>query len=232
MLAAACRDEIPVQSINEALGKMGAEIINHDGLKPGLVSSKERKRAKMYICAEETVDTGLTEADRKTATEKNASVSDYRYPLFLGDWKRSIPYKDEGFANDNMDEPHVKRRITILQSHPEIESLYGYDPKSQYITLLSVGIQVTLAFLFGRVFTENTFLNWFCFTVTAYVVGASLTQILGIILHECTHALVAESLIANKIYGLIANIGIPFPIAMSFRRYHLDHHAYQGLILI
>lgn len=191
--------------------------------KPG--SLVDSKKSKMYICAEETEDTGLTEVQRRTVTEKQAKVADYRFPMFLGNWKVSKPYVNEGFAKDDLDEPHVKRRITILNEHPEIEKLYGYDSSSQYITLLCVGIQVLLAYSFGRFWTEN---NWAMLFIS-YIVGASITQILGVILHECTHALVAEDALANKIYGLIANIAIPFPIAMSFRRYHLEHHAYQGV---
>jgi sphingolipid delta-4 desaturase len=33
----------------------------------------------------------------------------------------------------------------------------------------------------------------------------------------------------NRLLGLFCNIGIPVPIAQGFRRYHLEHHTYQGV---
>lgn len=166
--------------------------------------------------------------NKAPATKKSGGVaSDARYPLFLGFWKKSVPYVDDLFAEDDLDEPHIKRKITILEKHPEIEKLYGYEPKTRLIAYLCVAIQLSLAFLFGRVWTTNT--SWLVFFAVTWFVGASLTQLIGIILHEATHCLVAEDPTANKILAIFANIAIPFPIAMSFRRYHLDHHAYQGV---
>ena len=49
------------------------------------------------------------------------------------------------------------------------------------------------------------------------------------IIHEAAHGLCFESPLANRILGLVANVGLPVPIAASFRRYHLEHHAYQGV---
>lgn len=35
-----------------------------------------------------------------TPPEDQEQHPDYRYPLYLGNWKRSIPYVDDDFARD------------------------------------------------------------------------------------------------------------------------------------
>ena len=154
-----------------------------------------------------------------------SSEVDYRHPLYVGDWKRSIPYVDKDMAIDDLDEPHIKRKHAILSKYPEIEQLYGYDPSTKWITLVAALSQVTLAYYFGRINPESTWM----FYLVAYFIGASFTQLYGVIIHECTHCLTARTPLKNRFVGLLANVGLVFPIAMSFRRYHLEHHSYQGV---
>ncbi|CAI2175284.1 12599_t:CDS:2 [Funneliformis geosporum] len=150
---------------------------------------------------------------------------DYRHPLYIGDWRKSIAYLDEDFARDDLDEPHMKRRITILRQHPEIEQLYGYDIKTIPIAILVDLIQILSAYIFGRIALDH---NW-AIIIYAFVVGGSMTQLSFIIIHEAAHCLAAPTRCQNRIVGLLANIAIPLPIAMSFRRYHLEHHVFQGV---
>ncbi|KAJ3009699.1 hypothetical protein HKX48_007793 [Thoreauomyces humboldtii] len=151
---------------------------------------------------------------------------DRRHPIYLGDWKRSIPNVHDDIAKDDLDEPHIKRKHAILEQHPEIVKLYGYEPLTKYVAVLAASCQIALAYYFGKVNTESTWQ----LLVSVYVVGASLTQVFGVLIHEATHNLCGESLAMNRFVGLVANIGIPVPIFSSFRRYHLEHHAYQGVI--
>ncbi|KNC99292.1 uncharacterized protein SPPG_05546 [Spizellomyces punctatus DAOM BR117] len=160
------------------------------------------------------------------AKDESTEQLDRRHPLYLGDWLRSIPGKDDDIAKDDLDEPHIKRKLAILESHPEIKTLYGYEPLTKWIALLTASIQVALAYYFGRVATDSL---WGMLACT-YIVGGSLTQVYGVIIHEATHGLCGEGMAINRAVGLVANIGIPFPIYASFRRYHLEHHAYQGVI--
>ncbi|CAG8450249.1 11770_t:CDS:2 [Funneliformis caledonium] len=151
---------------------------------------------------------------------------DHRNPLYLGDWKKSIPYVDEDIAIDDLDEPHLKRKISILKKYPEIENLYGYDKSTIIIVVLSSAVQFIAAYVFGRILTDwNLFMLMYCFFV-----GASFTQLYGVIIHEATHCLAAPTLFQNRIIALVANAALPFPIAMSFRRYHLEHHTFQGVL--
>jgi fatty acid desaturase len=149
---------------------------------------------------------------------------DHRHPLYRGTWKRSIPGKDDDFAKDDMDEPHLKRKFAILSSHPEVEKLYGTDIRTLYVAIANAAAQVGLAYYFGRI---N--ISLWQMLVVAYFVGGTLTALSGVLIHEACHSLVLSSRFWNRIVGLIANINLPVPIAQSFRRYHLEHHTWQGV---
>ena len=155
-----------------------------------------------------------------------AHPTDDRHPLYLGVWKRSIPGVDDDIAKDNYDEPHIKRKQVILDHHPEIRNLYGTDWRTIPITILAASTQVILAYVWGKVYPDS----WWLMVACAYVIGASITSLFGVIIHEATHNLAHSSAWINRFVGLTANIGIPFPIFASFRRYHLEHHAYQGVL--
>ncbi|KAJ1565228.1 Sphingolipid delta(4)-desaturase DES1, partial [Nowakowskiella sp. JEL0078] len=152
-------------------------------------------------------------------------TEDTRHPLYLGNWKRAIPNIDHDIALDDLDEPHIKRKHAILDKHKNIESLYGIEPSTKYITLFAVSTQIVLAYVFGHYIQSNILL-----VATAYLVGAFFTSLFGVIIHEVSHNLCFESPFLNRCLGLVVNIGIVFPIFASFRRYHLEHHAYQGVI--
>src|ERR1044072_7960436 len=96
---------------------------------------------------------------------------DYRHPLYIGDRRKSIAYIDEDFANDDLDGPHMKRKITILNSHPEIEQLYGYDIKTVPITMIFALGQIMAAYIFGRILLDW---NW-SMIIFSYVVGGTMT---------------------------------------------------------
>eukprot|EP00842_Homolaphlyctis_polyrhiza_P005140 jgi/Hompol1/5627/HPOL_000865-RA len=151
---------------------------------------------------------------------------DSRHFDYLGRWRRSLPASDDDIAIDDIDEPHIKRRHAMLAAHPELAHLYGIEPSTKFIIVAVVALQLGFAYLFGRVFTDSAI----ALVVGSFVVGGTCTQIFGSLIHECAHGLVFESVLLNRIAGLVTNIGIPFPIAASFRRYHLEHHAYQGVL--
>lgn len=90
--------------------------------------------------------------------------------------------------------------------------------------LLCVIVQLSVGALFAR----STPPIWL-FAATVYILGASITQMCGTFIHEAAHGLTAKSMLGNRLVAFVANIAIPFPIAASFRRYHLEHHAYQGV---
>ncbi|CAG8544978.1 24718_t:CDS:2 [Gigaspora rosea] len=152
-------------------------------------------------------------------------IYDYRHPLYIGKWRKSVVYLTKDFANDNLDEPHLKRKKTILSQYPEIENLYGHDIITADIAIISTMIQVIATYVFSHLLVDW---NW-TMLFFSFVIGGSITQIYSAVIHETAHCLAASTEMQNRILGLIANIAIPIPIAMSFRRYHLEHHAFQGV---
>lgn len=155
--------------------------------------------------------------------EKNSIVG---ANLFLGEWKRSIPYKEDTFAFDFRDEPHLRRRNAILTDHPGIKHLYGQDNYTWLITILCVLNQLLVTHFISK--TTGLYGN-LLLVLCSFVFGGTFSQLSGEIIHECCHNLICHGSLANKIYGLVANITVPFPIAMSFKKHHISHHAFQGV---
>jgi len=154
-------------------------------------------------------------------------VIDRRYPLFNGTWKRTDASKENKFATDHLyDEPHRKRKHVILQKYPKLKYLYGHDYQTLWITIFCVLNQILLAVMFTTCWKD---VHWAYFVLTAFAVGGTITHMIGAILHETCHNLVCKTPIGNRITGMLANVCIPFPIAASFKRYHLEHHTWQGV---
>jgi sphingolipid delta-4 desaturase len=118
-------------------------------------------------------------------------------------------------------EPHKERRRKILASHPEVRALVG---PARVSVLYIFGI---VAFQFGAAWLLRES-PWWLMLPAAYVIGAVANHALFVMIHECTHNLVWQGTRANRILGMIANLPLVFPAAMSFRKYHLLHHKYQG----
>jgi sphingolipid delta-4 desaturase len=48
-------------------------------------------------------------------------------------------------------------------------------------------------------------------------------------IHECAHNLIFKNRASNIIAGIVADIPNVIPASVSFRSYHLKHHAFQGV---
>ncbi|KAG0747900.1 hypothetical protein G6F57_001724 [Rhizopus arrhizus] len=160
---------------------------------------------------------------KKKEFGKNQVHPDYRHPLYLGDWQRSIPGIDKDFARDDMDEPHLKRKHALLHKYPEIKDLYGSDIRTFYVATLINLLQLGLAYHFGH---HSTFLTML---FTAYFLGGTATGIVGVIIHEASHNLITGHKTMDRLMGLYTNLALPVPISQSFRRYHIEHHTWQGV---
>lgn len=152
------------------------------------------------------------------------SPEDGRGPLILGKWKRSVPYADTDFVYDDRDDPHVKRKLNILKAHPEIQSLEGQEPWTIPITILAVAVNLLMAYYWSCVWKFSLV----PFLLSVYFVGGTMTNIIGAMLHEATHDLIHHNVFFNKVMLFIGNIIIPIPVGASFRRYHREHHTFQG----
>ncbi|KAI8326209.1 hypothetical protein GQ54DRAFT_294905 [Martensiomyces pterosporus] len=160
------------------------------------------------------------------ATTAEISRDDPRHPLYLGNWKRPTKVGVEDFIHDDFDEPHRKRQKAILAKHPEVRELYGNEPLTAVIGAAAAGTQLLLAYMVGCVWTD---LHWSVVLAIAYLLGGTVSALYGVIIHEAGHNLVFKNPLYNRLTGLMVNLPMVVPISQSFRRYHLEHHQFQGV---
>lgn len=148
------------------------------------------------------------------------------------------PQFRDDFYWSTEDEPHATRRKIILQKYPEIKQLYGHCTLLKYKIALNVIIQLSLAYYFRHQFdtTEGTTHDssskppLFVFLLIAYVIGGTCNHMCMMGLHELSHNLGFKTLKYNQYYAVfVSNIPIGIPAAVSFKRYHMDHHKFQGV---
>src|SRR5262245_49659874 len=118
-------------------------------------------------------------------------------------------------------EPHLARTRAMLRAHPDLKDLVGPDRRTLLLCVAAPAAQVALASLAPRV-------PWWAIVAAAYVVGAWLSHVCWVLIHEATHNLVARSRLANHLAGLLANAPLLIPSYGGFRKYHLLHHRRQG----
>jgi len=120
------------------------------------------------------------------------------------------------------DEPHATRRRLILKKHPEIRDLFGEEPLTLWLTFGLVAIQVFTLYQVREA-------PWPVVLILTYVIAGTASHSLNLAVHELSHNLGFESLLLNKIVSVFANLGTGFPSAITFQRYHIEHHQFQGV---
>lgn len=125
------------------------------------------------------------------------------------------------FRKVDYPEPHVQRAREIIKAHPEIRALFGPTPTTALFVVGLVVCQVAIAWTLRDA-------PWWAILLAAYTVGALISHGLWALIHDCTHNLAFRGNTANSWLQIVANLPHVFPSAMSFRKYHLLHHKYQG----
>lgn len=121
------------------------------------------------------------------------------------------------------DEPHTTRRREMLQKYPQIKQLMGHDWRIALQVVITVLIQIGMALLVRD-------LSWPLVWLFTYVISGTLNHSLSISFHEIGHNLAFGNHrpMANRILGYIANLPLCIPSSVTFKKYHIDHHKYQG----
>ena len=127
----------------------------------------------------------------------------------------------ENFIYSESREPHVVRAKEILSKYPEIRDLYGPDWRPAPIALLLVIGQLAIAYY------QNTWSLGFMMLV-AWIYGGAASHALSLMTHELSHNLLFKSPKANELFGIVCNIGMGVPSSTMFKRYHMEHHMFQG----
>ncbi|MBS1974375.1 MAG: fatty acid desaturase, partial [Bacteroidetes bacterium] len=126
------------------------------------------------------------------------------------------------FVYSDQCEPHRIRTKQILKQYPEMRMLIGKNWKTLFAILGIVGLQVALSwFVHDR--------SWWLVVGLAYFIGAFADHALFVMIHECAHHLLFKNRGANRLAGILANLPQLFPSSVSFERYHIKHHSFQGI---
>lgn len=120
------------------------------------------------------------------------------------------------------DEPHASRRREILSKYPQIKELFGPDPFALAKITLVVLIQLATATLLCDA-------NFLKILLVAYFFGSFLNHNLFLAIHELSHNLAFSTPSYNRWLGIFANLPIGVPMSITFQKYHLEHHRYQGV---
>lgn len=130
--------------------------------------------------------------------------------------------KKNQFVYSNSAEPHRGRTRQILKQHPDVRKLIGKNPYTIFAIIGLVTFQVVGAWFLS---TQS----WWLVVAGAYLLGAFADHALFVMIHECAHRLLFKNQAANKFAGIAANMPLIFPSSVSFERYHIKHHSFQGV---
>jgi sphingolipid delta-4 desaturase len=151
-------------------------------------------------------------------------------PSFIPDFvfKMLSPMKSTAqteFYQSYTDEPHATRRKEIIAKYPEIKELFGYCPWTKYKILAVVVSQILAAYMLQ----DSSWLTVFFF---AYTFGGCVNHMMALAIHELSHNLGAKGVLRNRLLALFANLPMGIPAAITFKRYHMEHHRYQGEFVV
>lgn len=122
-------------------------------------------------------------------------------------------------------EPHVKRNKEILKKHPEIEKLYGPEPRVVPFVLAIMSSQFALAYY-------SQYFSGLVFFLVAWIYGGAASHALSLMTHELSHDLVfprpSSGPNPNEWFGIFCNTAMGIPSSTMFKRYHMEHHLFQG----
>lgn len=119
-------------------------------------------------------------------------------------------------------EPHHIRTRAILRDHPEIRALIGRNPWSFAVIAAGVAIQMSLAWWLASA-------PWWTVVAVAWLIGAFVNHAMYVMIHEAAHNLIFARRWQNQCAAILADVVNVVPAAISFRGYHLMHHAHQGV---
>ena len=134
-----------------------------------------------------------------------------------------MPGTVESFVATSRPEPHGERAKHILRDHPEVRALFGPTAISFAVIVGVVSLQLAIAFALR----EQPL--WLV-AVTAWGIGAFCNHAMYVMIHEAAHSLIFRRRYANELAAILADCINVIPAAISFRTYHLKHHAYQGVL--
>lgn len=127
------------------------------------------------------------------------------------------------FLFDKNQEPHLARTKEILKKHPEMRKFIGKkNPWSFLVILGSVAIHLAAAY-----FMRDQPL--YIVIPAAWLIGTVFNECFIGLVHDASHGLIFRGKFWNNVAGLIVNAPMLVPSYVSFQKYHMKHHAFQGV---
>ena len=110
-----------------------------------------------------------------------------------------------------------------LEAHPEIKKLMIVDHRFKYHVILLVILQLLVIPIIPH-------LSWTTFFLVTYFYGAVINHAILDAIHEISHNMAYGNSkpLHNRIFGMFANLPTTIPVSVTFKRYHQDHHRFQG----
>jgi len=132
-----------------------------------------------------------------------------------------MPYPQD-FTYVTGTEPHRLRTKAIVTAHPEVRSLITQTPATALVIAVCVLFQIGMAYVLRDQ-------SWWLIVALAWLVGAFPSHTLFVCIHEAAHHLIFRKRSWNIYAGIVANFPTLLPSAISFKNYHIKHHAFQGV---
>jgi sphingolipid delta-4 desaturase len=130
--------------------------------------------------------------------------------------------KRTDFVYSQESEPHRIRTKKILKQFPQLRNLIGKNPLTMLVIIGVVASMIGVAWLVRDQ-------SWWIVFAAAYLFGAFASHSLFVMIHECAHQLLFKNRNANRWAAMLANLPHIMPGAISFEKYHLKHHSFQGV---
>jgi sphingolipid delta-4 desaturase len=117
----------------------------------------------------------------------------------------------------------LKNELFVTAKHPEMKKLMTHDPTIKWSVTAMVVAQIIAAW-----FVQDA--SWVTIVILGYCFGGVINHSLELAIHEISHNLAFGHKYPtwNKVLGMWANLPIGLPYSVTFKKYHLEHHKYQG----
>ena len=111
----------------------------------------------------------------------------------------------------------------ILEKYPQVRTLMGTDPKLKYVVHVMILAQLVAAYLLRDA-------SWTAILIAGYCFGGVINHSMTLAIHEISHNLAFGHTrpLLNRFLGIWANLPLGIPYSVTFKKYHLEHHKYQG----
>lgn len=111
----------------------------------------------------------------------------------------------------------------MVEKYPEIKKLMGPDPEFKYIVSAMVIFQMISCYWISQ-------LSMWWILFFSYFLGGVINHSLTLAIHDISHNVVFGNYypVANRLFSIWANLPIGLPIAIAFKKYHVEHHRFLG----